>query len=263
MLPKGARVSFPAWWAGYVAGSDIRNGGTGPLWFCVALLIFCTGYVLVRFAVASAPSCTKWVPQNRHVVALMAAMATATFLVRTLQPVGTVIYNMQLCYFADYVLLFIAGIHTARHGWLPSLPWRFGMRWLAISVIGGGAAWFTILLIGLALNAPLEPFNGGVHWQSAIVTTWEALFAVGICLGLIVIFRDRLNTQGPLARFLSDNAFGVYVLHPPVVIGAALLLRGWHAPPIAKFAAVSAIATALSFGVAAAVRAVPGVKRVL
>jgi glucans biosynthesis protein C len=263
VLPRGARSSFPGWWVSYVTSSDIRNGGTGPLWFCLALLIFSTGYALVRFVAPGAPSSAKWTPKSRHVVTLIAAMAAATFLVRTVQPVGTALYNMQLCYFADYILFFIAGIHAGRHGWLTLLPWSFAMRWLAISVIGGGAAWFAVLLTATAVKAPAELYNGGVHWQSAVMTTWEAVFAVGVCLGLIVIFRHRFNAQGRLARFLSDNAFAVYVLHPPVVISASLALRNWHAPPIAKFAAVSAIATIVSFGVAFAVRTMPGVKRVL
>jgi len=130
-------------------------------------------------------------------------------------------------------------------------------------VIGGGAAWFAILLISIGMKAPPGPYNGGLHWQSALITTWEALFSVGVCLGLIVIYRDRLNAQGRLARLLSANAFAVYVLHPPVLVGISRALRAWPAQPVMKFAAVAGITTVAAFAVAIAARQAPCIKRVL
>jgi len=42
-----------------------------------------------------------------------------------------------------------------------------------------------------------------------------------MCLGLLTLFRDRFNRQGAVARFLSANAFAVYVFHAPVLIALA------------------------------------------
>jgi surface polysaccharide O-acyltransferase-like enzyme len=102
-----------------------------------------------------------------------------------------------------------------------------------------------------------------VTLQSAANATWEALFAAGMCIGLVVIFRDGFNRRGRFARFLSENAFAVYVLHPPVLISISLALRAWAAPPVLKFAVVSAAAVAASFGVAAAVRKIRPLRWVL
>jgi len=259
----GAHRSFWSWWVAYVTGPAIRSGGTGPLWFCLALLIFCSFYAAVRLTARRTPSNTPWIPGDRSVIALIAAMAASTFLVRVAQPVGTAIYNMQLCYFADYVILFMAGIHAARHGWLTTLPRILAARWMRIGVIGGAVWWFAMLAVAMRLNLPLQPFNGGLHWESALVTGWEALFATGMCIGLVVIFRERFNGQNAPARFLSDNAFAVYVLHPPMVIGLALALRGWHAAPVLKFVTVSTFAAIMSFLVAAAVRIIRPVRTVL
>ncbi len=236
-------------------------GESGPLWFCLALLIFCVIYAGVRVVVRSAASTEAWLPANRHVILLMLAIATATFLVRIVQPIGTAVWNMQLCFFSQYVLLFIAGLHAYRHNWLQGIPHRFGMRWLAFSLGIGAVTWFAIVI--LAVHFHWQFFDGGLHWQSVVASSWESFFCVGVCLGLIVIFRERFNTQGRLVRFLSDNAFAVYVFHPPVVIAASLALRGFDAPPVAKFAIVSAIATVIAFIAAAALRRVPVLNRIL
>jgi len=258
-----AGESFLTFWGHYAIGSSIREGGTGPMWFCVALLIFCAFYAGVRGIVRRAAGKEDWLPANRHVVLFILALATATFLVRVVQPIGTAIWNMQLCFFVQYVLLFIAGLHASRHGWLQRISHRFGKRWLALSLGGGAVTWFAILVIATRMRWETKAFDGGLHWQSAVLCGWESFFCVGVCLGLIVLFRDRFNAQGRLVQFLSDNAFAVYVFHPPVLIAASLALRGFQAPPVAKFAIVSAAATVITFSLAAALRRVPVLNRVL
>jgi surface polysaccharide O-acyltransferase-like enzyme len=137
------------------------------------------------------------------------------------------------------------------------------MRWLGLSLGAGALAWFALLMVAVRMRWETKSFDGGWHWQSAVLCGWESFVCVGICLGLIVLFHEGFNAQGRMARFLSSNAFAVYVFHPPVVIAASLALRGFHAPPVAKFAIVSAIATVVTFPVAAALRRVPVLKRVL
>jgi len=238
-------------------------GETGPMWFCVALLIFCVIYAGVRMIARRPAANDPWLPGNGAVVMMMLGIATATFLVRIVQPMGTAVWNMQLCFFSQYALLFLAGLHAYRHGWLERIPHRFGMRWLAISVVGGAAVWFAILAVAVRMQWQTKSFDGGLHWQSAVLSTWESFFCVGVCLGLIVVFREHFNTQGRFVRYLSDNAFAVYVFHPPVVIGTALALRAFSAPPVAKFVIVSAIATVVTFSAASVLRQVPVLKRIL
>ncbi|MDF0591240.1 hypothetical protein [Candidatus Methanocrinis natronophilus] len=47
---------------------------------------------------------------------------------------------------------------------------------------------------------------------------WEAFFCVGAYLGIVVIFRERFNSGGRLARFMADNSFAVYFFHPVIQI---------------------------------------------
>jgi glucans biosynthesis protein C len=50
-----------------------------------------------------------------------------------------------------------------------------------------------------------------------------------------------------VARRLSDNAFGIYLIHPPILIGFAILLHGLPLDPVAKAAVLTVLAATGSF----------------
>jgi peptidoglycan/LPS O-acetylase OafA/YrhL len=68
---------------------------------------------------------------------------------------------------------------------------------------------------------------------------------------MLAVYRRHFDSQSPLARWLSDNAFGVYLIHPPVLIGFAILLHGLVLHPIAKAVLLTALAAVGSFTVSA------------
>ncbi|UEC43607.1 MAG: membrane protein of unknown function [Methanothrix sp.] len=106
--------------------------------------------------------------------------------------------------------------------------------------------------------------NGGLHWQSAAYALWEAFFCVGACLGIVVIFRERFNSGGRLARFMADNSFAVYFFHPVILILVTASLRGFSWHPLAKFAVAAAVAVPLCFVASELVlRRIPVLGRVL
>src|ERR1019366_3480354 len=98
--------------------------GSGPMWFAAALLGFSAalaGWRLLRPRTPEAAPPAGTVPRPRAIAAWAAALVAATFLVRTVQPVGTSVLNMQLCYFPQYILAFALGVAAARGGWLEGL----------------------------------------------------------------------------------------------------------------------------------------------
>ena len=229
----------------------IRNGQflqeNGPLWFCLALLIFSAAYAGLggrrrnpRAAHAEAPP-----PGTGTLIGFALAMAAATFAVRLFRP--PTVLNMHLADFPQYIFLFAAGIIAARGNWLAKLPYRTGLRWMLWTLPVGFAAWLTVLFAGGAFHGNLNAYGGGWHWQAAAMNVWESFTCVAICVGLLVLYRRKRPSQGRLARFLSANAFSVYVFHPPIVIAAARLLHNVPAPPLVKFAALTAIAAAVTF----------------
>lgn len=238
--------------------------GTGPLWFALALLIFTALYTLWRVA-GGWPGRTLpagRLPSHADVVLLIGAITLCSFWVRLVQPIGTDVLNMQLCFFSQYVILFAVGILAWRHDWLLRIPSSFGWVWLKLALTVGPALWAALLLGGGALKDGFGRFVGGFHWQSAAYCLWESFFCVGLCLGLLVLFRERFNAQGKLARFLSANAFAVYVFHAPILIALSLALRGLALAPLLKFLLLSAASLVASFVASQLVfRRIPGLNR--
>jgi glucans biosynthesis protein C len=248
----------------------IRNGQflqeNGPLWFCLALLIFSLAYAALRgtHPEASAEQKEEEPPRTAKLIRFALLIAASTFLVRLVQPSGATFLNMQLGDFPQYILLFIAGVAAARERWLLKLDWPLARRWLLIILPVGFAAWFAILFAGGALSGGGTVYSGGWHRQAASLDLWESFTGVAICFGLLASFRIRFNSQGRLTKFLSDNAFSAYVFHPPFVIIAARLLQSVLWLPILKFVVVTLLGAAASFSLSAVLfRRIPVLRRIL
>ena len=118
-------------------------------------------------------------------------------------------------------------------------------------------------LFSLELTPTLENFLGNGQWQSAIYALWDSIFAVGMCLGLITLFRNFFNGQGRFARFLSQHSYAVFIIHTPLVVFLALALRGIDLGALAKFGVVAVITVPTCFAVAYLIRKIPIVSRIL
>jgi hypothetical protein len=248
----------------------IRNGQflqeNGPLWFCLALLIFCFAYAAIRSlrpkAEAARARAIKPGPLKQTAIfGFVLLLGASTFLVRALR--APTILNMHLGDFPQYILLFCAGIFAARRGFLWSLNHKASMRWL-LTLPVSFAVWLGIVVGGGGLRPDGRVNFAGWHWQAAAICFWEAFACVAISLILLVLFRDRFGSQGSLAKFLSANAFSVYVFHPPIVIMGARLLRVVAWDPLAKFVVLWAAAAAVTFALSAAVfRRMPLLRAIL
>ena len=80
---------------------------------------------------------------------------------------------------------------------------------------------------------------------------------------MIVAFRAVASRRNAVGSFLAKHSYAVYVLHIPVVVYGAYLLRSIEMTAIAKTALVSAIVVPVCFAVAFLIRKMPGVSRVL
>ena len=176
---------------------------------------------------------------------------------------GTNILNMQLCFFSQYIFLFAVGIYAGRRNWLLRIPYSLGMRWFVLALTAGTLVWL-ILVFGIVSTHSESKLSGGLTWQSAVLCFWESLFCVGICLGLIVLFREKFNRQGRTARWLSDNCFAVYFFHTPLLIAVTLALRGLVAPKPVKFLVATILGVAVTYLASNLIfRRIPILKRVL
>jgi peptidoglycan/LPS O-acetylase OafA/YrhL len=241
--------------------------GSGPLWFCVALLFFSCVYAAWRAVIGPGltgrPERVRPFPRSAAIAAFIGVIAICTFLVRIPWPNGTSFYNMQFCYFSQYVAFFIAGTLAYRQSWLSALPAALSRRWGLTGLFGGLLLWVLLIALGGATKTTV-PYDGGWHWQSLGMGVLESLAGTGISLGLLGLFRTHFNRQGRWAKFFSDNAFAVYVFHTPILIAITLGMTGLHWLPLLKFVLATVLCVAASFALCAGVfRRAPGLKKIL
>ena len=244
--------------------------GIGPLWFVAMLLIFSFGYAGWR-----------WLTRNRETtsanrssgltylgIGLFAlGLAGASYLMRMVVPLGKSVWEFPtLAYLPQYLSLYVIGIVAARNNWLQKLTGRMGIVGLVAAVtalvflfpLAFSGQWFS-----LALTPAIDNAMGNGHWQSAVYALWDSIFAVGLVLGLIPLFRRFFNGNSPAGRLLSQNSYAVYILHIPILVYAVYLLRGVALAPLLKFGLACLIVVPACFIAAATTRRLPGVRQVL
>ncbi len=264
-------TAFLTWYRGFVASGDFLSA-SGPLWFAVALLIFSIVYAIVRLFTDLVRAGSPRQPGagartitgravTIAVLALTALIALIAFLIRLVQPLGTSVANMQLGYFASYVVLFVAGLRAGRTGLLQAIPAKSGRTWLWLSIAIGLPLWVVLLWFGGALEGNQALFMGGMHWQAAGFALWESFFCVAFSLGLLVLYRERANVANRATGLLSYTSFGAYTFHAPILVGVSMLFIAVTMHPLAKTLVAASAAWVLSVAFAWVVRKIPGVGR--
>lgn len=258
------RPGFFEYYLNYVFRLDFL-GESGPLWFAFALLIFNCIYVIIRtFTKTPAASEERKLPGTSAVVFLILLITICAFLIRIVQPIDTSILNMQLCFFSQYIILFIAGVKAGRYDWFSKLSYKTGRRWLLAALIPGILIWLILMVTGGALDGGFDLYKGGLHWQSAAYALWESFIAVAMAIGLIALFREKFNKQSKLVKMLSDNSFSVYMFHAPIIICVSLAIMDLHIYLIAKYLLACVIGISLSFLISNYIlRNIPLLKKVL
>jgi Fucose 4-O-acetylase and related acetyltransferases len=250
--------------SGYIGNFSFLSG-TGPMWFAVALLIFTLIYGLIRslYPIRHENAKIPVQPTAKAIWLLIFLISVSAFLIRTVQPIGTSILNMQLCYFAQYVILFVVGILAYRYDLFQQLRYNTGKKWLIFGVLFGFVSWGVLMITGGALEG-MKALNGGFTWQSALYSLWESFIAVSIDVGLLAVFKEKLNRQSKFVKKLSENSFAVYVFHPPIITAAAMLFLPVALPPTAKFAVMCVVCLPLCFLAAHFIaRRIPFLKHIL
>jgi glucan biosynthesis protein C len=234
----------------------------GPLWFAELLLFFCLGYVLWRQVRCARVQPTQRVsrpPSYLAVGLFILALAASSYLLRIVVPLGAFIPYFDFpssAYLPEYLSFFILGALAFRRNWFQTIPGSMGITGAVVALVA------TIALAPLALSGGLA-FLGNGTVQSAAYTLWDSTFSVGLCLALVTFFRRFLNRQRRFGRFLSQQAFTVYIIHIPVIVLLALAIRGIHLEALLKFGLAALFGVPLCFALAALVRKLPFAPRIL
>ncbi|MBN2039926.1 MAG: acyltransferase family protein [Spirochaetes bacterium] len=236
-------------------------GRTGPLWFVQTLLIFTFAYVLFRIIKKKSFSLTSFRINTGNILLLTLIIAIPAFLIRIVMPVGNEIFNLQLPYFSGYIVMFIAGIYAGRLGLFERIDYRTGKKWMIIAFTTGYIFFLLLLVFGGPLKGEMNIF-GGFKWQSFAYALWESFSCVAISAGLIGIFKHHFNRQNRFQKFLSENYFGVFVFHAPVLIAISVSLKWLAVHPVIKFFLVALCAVAAAYVFTYLVRKIWFIRRI-
>ncbi len=236
--------------------------GIGPMWFVILLLVFDFSYSAWRMAAknrAAHPATTPnpGIPSYRTIAVFILVLALASYLVRIVIPLGTYVLSFPtLAYLPQYISFFIIGIVAFHRNWFRTIPNSMGTWGFRAALVA------TLILFPIALSGKSAFLVAG-YWPSGVYALWDSIFSVGMCLGLITLFRRFFDRPGRLGWFLSQQAYAVYVFHFPVVVLLALALRDIQLVPLLKFGLAAVIGVPLCFSVAYLVRKIPLMDRIL
>ncbi|MCX6099466.1 MAG: acyltransferase family protein [Candidatus Bipolaricaulota bacterium] len=246
----------------FVFGAPGSNGAgkawpidVGYMWYVEHLLIFSLGYALWRAALGrrTAPTvCASRPLRVWHVLVFSLILAPVLAVVRIPFPIDR--WDYLLGFFrvalADVprdLAFFVLGIVAFRRNWLKTVTAKAGRNWLILGV--GLAAFWYAYSMGLYRVIPLD----GVAFD-VVRVTWEALLCSSLSIGLIVLFRERINVHGRLAVALGKSQYASYIFHVPVILAFQFAILNVSLPPLAKFALVTLASVPATFAIANAVR---------
>jgi surface polysaccharide O-acyltransferase-like enzyme len=275
-IATGFQGSYWNFYASYLL--SLRGIGQGHVWFIEALFYFTIFYALWRLLTkkwsnslaqmtSKAPSVDTThihpYPTYKDMILYIVGLALVDFLVRLWLPIGWTFQflNFQFPFFPQYISMFILGIIAYRRSWFTRIPDAMGRVWLWVAIID--LLLFPVVAIGGGAINHLEYFAGGLHRQAFFYALWEAIMCVAMCTGLLVLFRKRFNRQGSFEKFLSANAYTVYILHPLVIVGLAYGLHTVALYPLLKYGIAVMVAVPCCFVLSALVRMIPYAKRIL
>lgn len=230
---------------------------TGPMWFALTLLLFSIIYVPFNKLFIKITNRYVFEINTKTVLGLTGVITITAFVIRLVYPIGATVINLQLCNFAAYIFMFLLGIIASRKYILEHINYAMAKKWFITSFAIGIPFWILLVYFGVDNNDWHHAvLRGGLNLLAFGYALWGSFFCVAIIIGLIGIFKRLFNTQNSLQKFLSDNAFGVYVFHPLIVVTTSVLLKNLNFQPVLKFMIVVLITIPVSFIFVALIRKV-------
>ena len=147
----------------------------------------------------------------------------------------------EFAHVPQYVSFFCLGIMAFHRKWFLNLSTRAGYIWLSIGVL-----LVTILYFGGNTLDPLL-LKGGQNIGSLARSLIETLLCISLIIGLLILFREKINGSTSWSKMLSNNMFVVYFIHVPVVVFLQYTLSHLPISVWTKFLITAFLGVILSF----------------
>lgn len=204
---------------------EVAHPSTGPPWFIYMLLLISVVYSVV-------PGVTRdQIPLPQNSVVLNSALLVLGVLLGVMEMLAEILFvdmgcalsnDMMNCYSAFdmpfptqgvvwYPTLFALGVLCERNDWLVTL---------AEQPRGTTAMWSAITLVTSPINAASRFETETVSRLRPVIA---GVFCASMCLAQLQLFRRYFNTAGSFCRWVSANAYAVYLLHPICLVSVGWL----------------------------------------
>ncbi|HKF30671.1 MAG TPA: acyltransferase [Candidatus Binataceae bacterium] len=260
--------------AGYVHDwLSFGDWPTGPAWFIWLLLAFdlAAGAIFV-FAPGFGDALSELVENGReHPVRLfamfvVASMAAYVPMVAVFGPLAWVSigpFQFQTARLFHYAVYFLAGIGVGAYGidrGLLAPDGKLARHWgrwtLAMLVIFVASIAFSLMAI--SQRSPLSPGTANVMGGFVFALTCGA-----ISFAVLALFVRLITRSNPIFDSLSDNEYGMYLIHYMFVSWLQMALLAIALGPITKTIAVFSGVLLLSWGTSAGRRRASAIRRIV
>ncbi len=266
-LQTGATGGWAGYWKVFTAPGVWASG---PVWFLWVLLAFdavVAGWTALRPRWGDALG--RAAARLRTPAALFGALyagASVAYLALEL-PLGGLQwahwgpFDVQTGRVLMYFTYFLFGVGLGAHGvgegvLAPEGPLaRTWKRWLNFASLA-----FVVAVVVIIAVFTVRPLPMWLHLAADLGFTLAGATMSVAALALFLRFARRPN---PVFAALAPCAYGMYLVHYPIATHLQYLHLGLAAPAVVKGLLVSAGAVAISWGVVALLRRIPGVARVL
>jgi glucans biosynthesis protein C len=261
--------SVTAFWQHWLA---LPFWHSGPPWFLWVLLVFdFAAAAMFVFARHWGDALGRWsADPGLYLVGLVLASALAyvpmaiAFTPWEWGQVGP--FAVQLCRPLHYAVYFFAGVGIGARGIERGLIAADGLlvrHWGACLVAATGlfGIWLGVTALAMAGNGQVAfdvPLGLGILQATSFV-----LACGSSCMGLVALFLRFGNKQLAMLEPLSDNAYGMYLVHYVFVTWLQYLLLGTAIFAVVKGLIVFAVTLLLSFAATAAIRRIPAAARLI
>ncbi len=163
-----------------------------------------------------------------------------------------------------YAVYFFAGVAVGARGlettflrYTGPLSRRWWV-WLMASPIAG--LLLVVTLVSIKIDAS-RPWMRPAGWWLLGCST--VLYSATLSMAFLALFLRFVHTRHAWADNLSDNAYGIYLVHYPFVVWSQYALLGSSLPATTKALVVFGVSLGLGWGTSVVLRSIPGVRAVL
>jgi glucan biosynthesis protein C len=223
----------------------------GPMWFLFVLLILTAIYTMWRQITKSA-SVQQYIPKEfpipRYIYLLLFALGLGfvTYLVRITFSIDNRPLGIPVGFLFQYLMMFSVGVIAFRYDWFEKMTRDHVKAW-SITMAAAFVLVYAYGFIFLGVDADFSVFMGGSTLAALIWAMAESIVCVAMIFVLIPIFYAKYNHQGLLMHNLSDSAFQMYLVHPPILVLVGLAFASVALIPIVKFAIVFPLTVLLCY----------------